>query len=136
MPVEAVHACQYGPYRRREAHRDREYQWRMNLLVSPLNWQERCWYVAVESERNVMGPTVSASRSPAWTKRPFAAGAKNWRVGGAPRPVWANDVGGFNVRAEARAGNSDRQLEHTDILRAARWDVLRHGKLSFRGSCL
>src|SRR4051794_17930018 len=50
MPTE-VHACECGPCCRGEAHRDREYHRRMNLLVSRLDEQERRWYLAVESER-------------------------------------------------------------------------------------
>src|SRR5262245_57021415 len=51
MPAEAIHACQCLPCQRGEAHPNREYHRKMNLLLSRLDEQQRRWYLAVESER-------------------------------------------------------------------------------------
>src|SRR5437016_13547535 len=51
MPAETIRACQCGPCRRGEAHRDREQHRQMNVFLSRLDEQQRRWYLAVESQR-------------------------------------------------------------------------------------
>src|SRR6266853_754408 len=51
MPAETIHACQCGPCRRGEAHRERERHRQMNLFLSRLDEGQRRWYLALESQR-------------------------------------------------------------------------------------
>lgn len=51
MPLSEVQTCRCAHCQQEQSHPDQELHRQINLLLSRLDEQQRCWYVAVESNR-------------------------------------------------------------------------------------
>ena len=61
MPARAVHQCQCPNCQQPGNHPDKELHYKMNLLLSRLDEQQRRWYVALEAQRMDRGGATGMS---------------------------------------------------------------------------
>jgi hypothetical protein len=55
MPAPMIHACECVPCRRGEAHPEHERHYQLNLFLSRLDEDQRCWCLALESQAYRLG---------------------------------------------------------------------------------
>jgi hypothetical protein len=62
MSQRPIHQCECAICQSPEAHPDKEHHYKMNVLLSRLDEQQRRWYVAVEADRIGHGGTEQLSQ--------------------------------------------------------------------------